>query len=78
MYIQIPRKPREAPEVRMLHFLIRVVRLIPLLLHELEAGHVESGQRLGRRRLRDGRRAELWLIARAPEPDTRPLVRGRN
>jgi hypothetical protein len=78
MKIQSLRNPRDAPEVRMLQFLIRVVRLIPLLLRELEAGHVESGQRLGRRRLRDGRRAELWLIARALEPDARPLVRSRD
>ena len=77
MSIQPFRRPREAPPVRLLHFLIRVVRLVPRLMDELESGHVEAGQKLGRRRLRDGRTVELWLVARAPKRDRAPLVRDR-
>jgi len=63
--------------VRQLRFLIRVAELVPRVLAALEAGHVESGQKVGRRRLKDGREVELWLVARAPKRDPAPLVRGR-
>ena len=70
--------PPVAPSIaRQLRFLIRVVELVPRLLAALEFEHVENGQKIGRRRLRDGRTAELWLVAKAPKPDPTPLVRGR-
>lgn len=70
--------PPVAPSiVRQLRFLIRVVELVPRLLAALEAGHVESGQKIGRRRLKDGRQVELSLVAKAPKPDPTPLVTGR-
>ena len=71
--------PPVAPSiVRQLRFLIRVVELVPRLLAVIEAGHVESGQKIGRRRLKDGRTAELWLVAKAPKRDSTPLWRGGN
>ncbi len=61
--------------VRQLRFLMRVAELVPVLLASVEHGHIEAAQRLGRRRLTDGREVELWLVAKAPRRDERPLVR---
>jgi hypothetical protein len=63
----------EPPIARQLRFLIRIVKLIPTLIASLEAGHVEAGQKVGSRRLRDGRTVELWLVAKAPKRDDRPM-----
>ena len=63
--------------IAQLRFLLRVAECIPVLLATVQQGHVEASQRLGRRRLADGREVELWLVARAPRPDRGPLVRGR-
>ena len=68
-----------APRVlRQLEFLIRIARFIPRLMTVLESGHVEASQKLGGRRLRDGRRVGLWLVAKAPKRERMPLVRGRD
>ena len=75
--MSIQRLEADAPAVRQLRFLIRVVRLIPQLLAALESGNVESSMKLGKRRLADGREVELWLVAKAPRRDVTPLVRGR-
>jgi hypothetical protein len=53
--------------LRVLRFLVRLVHAVPRLLAELEHGHVESGQLLGRRRLADGRTAQLWIEVRVVE-----------
>lgn len=63
------------PIIRQLRFLIRVAELVPVLLASVEHGHVEASQRLGRRQLADGREVELWLVAKAPRRDGRPLIR---
>ena len=60
---------------RQLRFLMRVAELVPRLLAALDSGHVETRQKLGQRRLADGRTVELWLVARAPRPDSAPLIR---
>jgi len=70
--------PQNPPVVRQLQFPIRVVRRIPTLIAALEAGHVEAGQKLGARRRRDGRKVELWPVAKAPKPDEGPLVSRRD
>lgn len=68
--------PAVAPALgRQLRFLMRVAELVPHLLAALDSGHVQTRQKLGQRRLADGRTAELWLVARAPRADSAPLIR---
>ena len=74
---QLP-PPRPSKLAQQLRFLIRIVELVPQLIAALEAGHVEAGQKLGRRRLKDGRTADLWLVARTPKRDEGPSVTGKD
>ena len=77
MSVQKVPGPQDPPVVREFKSLIRIARLIPTPIAPLEAGHVEASMKLGKRRLPDGREAELWLVAKAPGRDETPLVRGR-
>ena len=61
-----------------LRFLMRVAETIPALLKAVSDGHVEASQRLGTRKLADGREVELWLVVKAPRRLDGPLIRDRD
>ncbi len=71
-------RARQNEGARLLRFLTRIVELVPRLPASIEAGHVEASQKVGQRRLADGRKAELWLVAKAPKRDRASLFRGRD
>ena len=60
---------------RQLLFLAKVATRLTALLGEVERGSVRAEWRLGRRRLRDGRQAEVRLVVSAPRRDGEPVAR---